>query len=66
MSDVTTTELEEVAHAASDALFDVSALLSAARLAVESEEISTNYVDRVLRQIEARVEQIRRTFDPHI
>lgn len=66
MSDVTTTELEEVAHAANDALFDVSALLSAARLAVESEGISTNYVDRVLRQIEARVEQIRRTFDPHI
>ena len=66
MADATPTDLYEVAHAANDALFDVSALLTAARLALNSEEISTNYVDRVLRQIEARVEQIQRTFDPHI
>lgn len=66
MADATATDLAEVAHAANDALFDVSAMLTAARIAVESEEISANYVDRVLRQIEARVEQIRRTFDPHI
>ena len=66
MADATSTDLEEVAHAANDALFDVSALLTAARLALNSKETSTNYVDRVLRQTEARVEQIRRTFDPHV
>jgi hypothetical protein len=66
MADATATDLEEVAHAANDALFDVSAIVAAARLALKSEEMSIGDVDRVLRQAEARIEKIQRTFDPHI
>lgn len=66
MSNATTTDLEEVAHAANDALFYVSAILDAARLALKSGEMETWAVERLLRSASAQVEQIQLTFGPHI
>lgn len=66
MADSTKIDLYEVAHAANDALFDVSAILTAARLALKSKDMNRGDIERVIRQAVSRVEQIQRTFDPHI
>lgn len=66
MADTTATELEEVAHAANDALFDLSATIEAARIALRSGEMEPWAVERLLRNATTQVERIQLTLGPHI
>lgn len=58
--------LKEVAHGASDDLFDVIAMLRGARGILAGQRNEGAEVDRLIRQAMERIDQIHSAFDPHI
>jgi hypothetical protein len=66
MIETQTGNLEEVAHQANDALFDVSSMLMCARSLLADQLGRSSEVERVMRVAELQIEQIQKSFGPYI